>query len=79
MAKVKTPIGDLLEYLDRVEGRDIHQLSIAKIRERVKERIPMEKERMIRFAKKAVTMDENSWDDIFDECFESNGKPEDGE
>lgn len=79
MAKQKTPLGDILDYLDRVEGRDIHQLSIAKIRERVKERIPMEKERMIRFAKKAVTMDENSWDDIFDECFESNGKPEDGE
>lgn len=79
MAKQKTPLGDILDYLDRVEGRDIHTLSIAKLRERVKERVHTEKKAMIKFAKKAVVMDESTWEDIFDEVFESNAKPEDAE
>jgi hypothetical protein len=76
MAKQKTPLGDILDYLDRVEGRDIHTLSIAKLRERVKERIPSEKKAMIKFANHAVKTDLLKWDDLFDELFESNAQPE---
>lgn len=79
MAKVKTAIGDLLDYLDRVESRDIHTLSISKIRERVRERIPLERERMIRFARKTHEATDVSYDDTFNELFEPNKPQEDGE
>lgn len=72
MKKVKTALGDVLEYLDRVEGRGIDQVPVAKFRERIKERLALEKERMIRFAKKTKPSPERDWDTIFDELFEPN-------
>jgi len=48
--KKNTAVQDLLEWIDRVEERGITQLSTEKIRERIKERIPLEKERMVNFA-----------------------------
>lgn len=66
---VKTAVNDLLDWIDRVESRDIKSLSTEKIKERIKERLPLEKERIIRFAKAAVSMQESSWDDIYEEVF----------
>tara|TARA_R110000868_G_scaffold119513_5_gene317293 strand:- start:25902 stop:26144 length:243 start_codon:yes stop_codon:yes gene_type:complete len=66
---VKTAVNDLLDWIDRVESRDIKSLSTDKIRERIKERLPLEKERIIRFAKVAVSMEESSWNDIYEEVF----------
>ena len=54
---VKTAVNDLLDWIDRVEERDIKTLSTEKIRERIKERLPLEKERIIRFANEAVKSD----------------------
>lgn len=79
MAKVKTALGDMLDYLDRVESRNISHLSISKIRERVKERLPLEKERIIRFAKASSDEHTTPYDGLFDEVFESNKASEDGE
>lgn len=45
----KTAINDLLDWIDRVEERGIKQLSTGKIRERIKERLPIEQRNMLKF------------------------------
>lgn len=47
--KKNTAIQDLLEWIERVEGRGIETLSVAKVKERIRERIPMEKQRLSEF------------------------------
>jgi len=66
---VKTAVNDLLDWIDRVEERDIKTLSTEKIRERIKERLPLEKERIIRFANEAVKTDKLKWTDLYNEVF----------
>lgn len=52
IVKTKTAICDLLEWIDRVEERGITQLSTEKIRERIKERISLEKQVIFSFNEK---------------------------
>lgn len=74
---VKTAVNDLLDWIDRVESRDIKQLSTDKIRERIKERLPLEKERIIRFANEAIKTDKLVWNDLYNEVFgEQNNEEE---
>lgn len=44
-----TVIQDLIEWIDRVEDRGIKSLSTEKIRERIREHIPIEKSRLAEF------------------------------
>ena len=55
IVKTKTAICDLLEWIDRVEERGITQLSTEKIRERIKERVSMEKQVIFSFSDKLLT------------------------
>lgn len=61
-----------MDYLDRVEERGIETLSVSKIRERILERIPMEKHRLIKFAKECVEVvycTDNDIKTLFEETF----------
>lgn len=65
----RTAVQDLIDWIDRVEERGITQLSTAKIRERLAERLPIEKDRMNRFVKEFVEVETGYMNDAFVRMF----------
>lgn len=66
--KTETPIHDLLEWIDRVSDRGITYVSVERIRERITDRIPMERRVMIKMANISKENDA-PLSDIFDANF----------